>query len=69
MNYYAEKMREYGADGIDFIPFDTEFLSGDCYNGKVIYSYTKEQFESVNYIPKTPYLFWKMVDGKKVYCR
>lgn len=67
MNYYTEKMLECGADGIDFISFDTTFLSGDYFNCKVICSYTKEQFETVNCIPKTPYLFWKMVDGKKVY--
>lgn len=61
-NFYLDKMEELKADGIDFIPI---------WVGKgvppIIRSYTKEKFESVQFIPKTNYRCWKMVDGIKQY--
>lgn len=68
MNYYIEKLNEFGADGIDFTPISGALADKDYLRCKIIASYTKEEFEHVKYIPKTPYLFWKIVNGKKVYC-
>lgn len=62
MNYYLEKMIELDADGIDFVPIH---LKGMIPN--IFASYTKEEFENVKAIPKTPYLFYKIIDGKKEY--
>lgn len=68
MNYYIDKLNEIGADGIDFMPISEALSKRDYLRVNVILSYTKEEFENVKYIPKTAYLFWKMIDGKKVYC-
>jgi len=68
MNYYLDKLNELGADGIDFIPLTEAFMKREYIRCEVISSYTKEEFKHVKHIPKTPYLFWKMIDGKKVYC-
>lgn len=63
MDYYMEQIDKHNADGIDFVPIM-------IYVGEpipVIASYTKEEFVNEKHIPKTNYLFWKMIDGKKVY--
>lgn len=64
MNYYMDKLEELDADGIDFVPI---MFSKEEQLKHVIASYTKEEFKSVKGIPKTSYLFWKIVDGKKKY--
>lgn len=67
MNYYYDRLIMLGADGIDFISF------GDAISHTpfptVLATITKQDFEnnSVSYILKTGYLFWKLIDGKKVY--
>lgn len=66
MNYYLEKMIELDADGIDFIPI-SHFLMTREGIPNIIKSYTKEEFKNVKLIPKTGYLFWKIVDGRKKY--
>ena len=66
MNYYLEKMIELDADGIDFIPIG-HFLATREGVPTIVESYTREEFENVRGIPKTGYLFYKIVDGKKKY--
>ena len=61
-NFYLDKMDELNADGIDFIPI----LFGEGVPS-IIASYNKEEFKSVDGIPKTNYKYWKMIDGKKMY--
>ncbi len=70
MDYYLSKMEELGADGIDFIPISNALADKNCQLCEVITSYTKEEWiKGVGGIPKTSYLFWKIVDGKKEYIR
>lgn len=64
MKYYLDRIEELGADGIDFVPI---MFSKEEQLKHIISSYTKEEFKSVKSIPKTSYLFWKMIDGKKKY--
>ena len=66
MNYYLEKMIELNADGIDFIPI-SHFLATREGNPNIVASYTKEEFKNIKCIPKTGYLFYKIVNGKKEY--
>lgn len=63
---HAMLIIEHDADGMDFVPIGTK---KDDENKRIFQSNTKEQFlnDEVKYIPKSAYLFWKMVDGKKVY--
>lgn len=67
INYYYQKLLELNADGIDFFEF------ADLYREfkLPIYTITKQDFENnndnANYIPKTNYRFWCMINGKKVY--
>ncbi len=69
-NYILDKINELGADGVDFIPLTLSFMEGDYLRCKIIRSYKKAEFESDDIaIPKTPYLFWKNIDGEKVYCK
>ncbi|WP_313069922.1 hypothetical protein [Lacrimispora sp.] len=69
-DYYLSKMKELDADGIDFIPISNALSNRDYQFCKVIASYTKEEWiKGVGAIPKTPYLFWKVVNGKKEYLR
>lgn len=63
MNYYLEKMIELSADGVDFIEIGEIFKPFPC----VYKSYTKEEFENENIIPKTGYRYWKIINGEKVY--
>ena len=68
MNFYLEKMIELDADGIDFIPI-SQFLATREGIPNIVASYTKEEFKNVKYIPKTGYLFYKIIDGKKEYIK
>lgn len=65
MGYILDKMIELGADGVDFVPIT---LNRDVFP-QVIRSYTKRDFEANPFlpIPKTNYLFYKNVNGQKVY--
>lgn len=64
MNYFLELFEKYPeAEGIDFVPISVGPIRKICQTN------WKKDFEQ-NYpvaIPKTSYLLWKMVDGKKVY--
>lgn len=67
---YLSKMKELGADGIDFIPISSVLAEKKYQLCEVIASYTKEDWiKGVGSIPKTPYLFWKIVEGGKEYLR
>lgn len=66
MDYILEKMNELNADGIDFVPISTALAQGDYHLCEVIISYTKEEWiKGVGAYPKTSYLFWKIIDGKR----
>ena len=63
--WWMEQFDKVDAEGIDFVPFGFN----PCYSNQseVYCSYTKEEFFKKGFYPKSPYLFWKMVDGLKVY--
>ena len=62
-------MIELDADGMDFVPLSEGFMKRDYLRIHVIRSDTRADLESGrSYFPKTPYLFWKIIDGVKVYC-
>ena len=68
-NYYLNKIKELEADGVDFIPLSESLMKRDYLNLKIIRSHTRADLEfGIDYFPKTPYLFWKMVNGVKTYC-
>lgn len=70
MDYILEEMNKFGADGVDFVPMDFALAQGDYHLCKVIESYTKEEWEQgVVAYPKSARLYWKMVNGKKEYCK
>ena len=52
------------ADGIDFVPL---FTKKDDINKKILASYTKEEFLKGVAYPKISYLYWKDIDGNKMY--
>lgn len=63
-------MIELQADGVDFVDLDEHFLSGEYEQCKIIRSYTKaEWYDRHDNLLKTPYIFYKTVQGKKVYCK
>lgn len=66
MNYYLEKMMELDADGIDFIPINSYLINKVGITG-IVKSYTRKEFENVKDIPRTPYLYYKIINGKKEY--
>ena len=62
-DFILREMEERGADGVDFVPiwFDTSFPP-------IIKSYTKEEWiESDGSYPKSNRMYWRMVNGHKVY--
>jgi hypothetical protein len=69
MDHILENMNYINADGVDFIPLCDALAKKQCQYYNVIASYTKEQWtSSSNHVyPKTPYVFWKIVNGSKVY--
>ena len=67
MDYYLNLAKEMNADGIDFIELDEGFCSQNPLRYKIVGSHSVEQLSSLISIPKTPYRFWKLVDGKKQY--
>ena len=60
------EMATRGADGVDFVP-----LSFDEKHPIPIYcSFTKEQWEHENLVPKTNRKYWKLgSDGRKQYIK
>ena len=72
MDYILEKMNEVNADGIDFIPISDALFNKEYHLCQVVDSYTKERWianSGHHCIPKTSYVVWKLVDGKKSYIR
>lgn len=70
MDYILEEMNKCGADGVDFVPFSNELFSGNYILCEIIESHTKEEWkQGVISYPKTPRLYWKMINGKKEYCK
>jgi hypothetical protein len=65
MNYLEEEMLKFNADGIDFIPVWLDKES----DPPIICSYTFNEFRKVNWIPKSNWRLWRIVDGKKVYIK
>ena len=63
MDYILEEMNKLGADGVDFVPIwlDRSILS------PVICSYTKKEWGDIKTYPKSNRMYWKMIDGQKVY--
>jgi hypothetical protein len=53
------------ADGIDFVSLN--FNPMNISQRDIYESYTKKEFSRIVAIPKSPYVFWKMIDGVKVY--
>ena len=61
-----EIFNEYDMDGVDFVPLFWKPYS--LLNQQPIHkSYTRKEFEEENFIIKSCYYFWKIVDGKKEY--
>lgn len=67
-DYILKEMEEADADGVDFVPVFTtseRLLLGES---KIICSYSKEQWlTGAGVYPKSGRLYWKIVDGKKIY--
>ena len=62
-DFILKEMEERGADGVDFVPvwIDASFPP-------IIKSYTKKEWiESDGSYPKSNRMYWKMVNGQKVY--
>lgn len=69
MNYFLDLFEKYPeAEGVDFIPL-TVLFSPLGIPDEICQSNLKEDFAKNPEIsiPKTPYLLWKKVNGKKVY--
>lgn len=67
MNYYYDKVKELGADGVDFISLTVALLEKDYTHLDIVKSCTKKELQNLKYVPKTPYLFWKRINGNKIY--
>lgn len=70
MDYILEEINKADADGVDFVPMNDAYFKQQFHLCQVICSYTKEQWVNDSghrCVPKTPRLYWKMVDGNKSY--
>ena len=61
----TEQFDVLNADGIDFVDFGFDNNAPD--DSKIYLSCTKDIFMMLNSYPKSHYIFWKLVDGKKKY--
>lgn len=71
-NPILDEMMKMYADGVDFMESDEYFQSEKYEKCKIIHSYTKEEWYSYSRwgdSHEEPYVFYKVVDGKKVYCK
>lgn len=68
-DYILEEINSIDADGVDFITMTDAYFKKQFNLCQIICSYTKEQWvkNDCKYIPKTPRLYWKMIDGNKAY--
>lgn len=65
MDSILEEMNKSNADGVDFVPIMSPELIPP-----VIVSYTKKEWmNGVSCYPKSGRRYWKLVDGKKIYCK
>lgn len=64
MNYIVEEMDKLGADGVDFCPV---CLGRKEAIERIFLSKTKQQMIDNPLYPKSGRLYWKMVNGHKVY--
>lgn len=62
---WRERFEKLNADGIDFVPVD--FNPYTDMKVRIIHSYNKEEMLNGAIYPRSSYLFWKMIDGKKYY--
>lgn len=63
MGYILEEMDELKADGVDFV----SIVFDDRLPPPVICSYTREQCKDVKAYPRLRRMYWRMVEGKKMY--
>lgn len=63
-DFVWEEMEECDAEGVDFVP-----ISFECKIPPEIHSsFTKEQWKTQNYIPKTSRKYWRINEkGGKIY--
>ena len=61
----AEEMERLNADGVDFVPIGFNPMNASDF--KIYESYTKQEFIACKGYPKSPYIFWKMINGRKTY--
>lgn len=64
MNYIVEEMDKLGADGVDFVPVCT---TKDTFPKMIYMSKTRQEMLEAPGWPKTSRLYWKLVEGHKVY--
>lgn len=65
MNYIVEEMDKFGTDGVDFVPICT---TKDTFLKSIYMSKTRqEMLEAPGWPPRSGRLYWKLVEGHKVY--
>lgn len=64
IDFILDEMDKENADGVDFVPvwFDNSFPP-------VLLSMTREEVMTTDAYPKSNRLYWRMVDGKKIYTK
>lgn len=70
MDYILDEMNNVSAEGVDFVPLNESYFKKQYHLCQIISSYTKEEWINASgnrCIPKTPRLYWKLVDGNKIY--
>lgn len=68
MNHILERMIAVNADGVDFHPIMEKSKIGTP-DMRIYKSCTREEFDNVEYYPRSCYTFWKIIDGKKQYIK
>ena len=64
MDFILKEMEERNADGVDFVPIWFDTLLPPVYA-----SYTKQEWINSNKLClKTNRMYWRIENGKKVYC-
>lgn len=63
-NHIVDEMDSLGADGVDYVPI---FTTPDMPNKNIILSRTREEELASDSYPKSGRLYWKIIDGQKVY--
>lgn len=64
MDLILKEMEEKNADGVDFIPIWFDASLPPIYK-----SYTKQEWINSNRsYPKTNRIYWRIENGKKIYC-